>query len=71
MGYLVYRGSTQGLPSIETTPGVADNNAYQILPYGKDLDFQKVEDYNKNKILFPYPKVSPSEIGASSTSMME
>ena len=71
MGYLVYKGSTQGLPSTEVATSTPDSNAYQILPYGRDLDFQKVEEYNKNKILFPYPKVTPSEIGTSSTSMME
>ncbi len=73
MGYMVIRGNSHGIPSITMpTEGVSQPAAnYQILPYGHDLDFKKVEEYNKNKILFPYPKVSPSEIGAAAGSMME
>ena len=71
MGYMVFSGSTQGLPSLESTVPNADSSNYQILPFGKDLNFEKVEQYNKNKILFPYPQVTPAEIGAGSGTLME
>lgn len=70
MGYMVFRGDSQGLPAEESAP-VEDNSNYQILPFGKQLNFQKIEKYNKNKMLFPYPKVAPTEIGAASEAMME
>lgn len=38
-----------------------------ILPLGNTLDFSKIQSFNKDYTFFPYPKVSPSEIGANNT----
>lgn len=42
-----------------------------VLPEGTKLDFNAVQSYNKDGRLFPYPKVSPEEIGASSNSLVK
>lgn len=34
-----------------------------ILPYGTDLDFDTVKKFNKNGKLFPYPTVTPTDVG--------
>jgi hypothetical protein len=36
---------------------------YNILPEGKELDFTEVSKFNQEGRLFPYPQVTPSEIG--------
>ncbi len=36
-----------------------------ILPFGTSLDFKLLSEFNKTNRIFPYPKVSPSEIGNS------
>lgn len=36
---------------------------YNILPEGKNLDFSSVTEFNQQGRLYPYPQVTPSEIG--------
>lgn len=44
--------------------------ASTILPYGTNLDFQDIEEFNKASRLFPYPKVTPPEIGTAPSSLV-
>ena len=72
MGYMYLRGGSEGVPTAEVASvDTSEASNLQILPFGKELDFKKLEQYNKNKILFPYPKVTPPEIGAGPGTMME
>lgn len=37
-----------------------------ILPFGTKMDTEKLREYNPTQRVFPYPTVSPSEIGKPS-----
>ncbi len=60
MGYMAFFGG-----DTTTTEIQIENSAqvYNILPKGKDLDFSSVEKFNNQKSFFPYPQVTPGEIG--------
>ena len=60
MGYLALQRSAGGKPSTDNGPQVSI-----VLPQGRALEFETIEDFNKNKVMFPYPQVSPVEIGVS------
>lgn len=47
-----------GISMTETT-----TSTQSILPYGNSLDFNKIENFAKNKRSFVYPQVSPVEVG--------
>ncbi len=76
MGFLAWRNSNPGsdtaplvntnganLPGVTNTGGPGGSPISAILPEGTSLEFGKVKLYNDSGFLFPYPKVSPSEIG--------
>ncbi len=45
------------------------SGASSVLPQGNSLNFEKLEDFNPNRSLFPYPQVVSSEVGANSISL--
>ena len=61
MGYMAFSGGS----SSSNQAIVIENSAqvYNILPNGKDLDFDSLKKYNKQNLFFPYPQVNPSEVG--------
>ncbi len=61
MGYMAFSGgsgSTSSGIQIESSAQV-----YNILPNGSDLDFSTLSKFNDQNLFFPYPQVSPSEVG--------
>lgn len=42
-----------------------------ILPQGNKLEFDKLEEFNRTKTLFPFPKVSTPEIGTALSNLMD
>lgn len=41
-----------------------------ILPYGTGLDFQPLSNFNSTNRFFPYPQVTPQEIGTANSSLV-
>ena len=52
------------------TPPQATGPSSTILPYGTALDFNNLQDFNKTNRLFPYPAVTPPEIGAPTAALV-
>jgi hypothetical protein len=62
MGYLAMTSSPDsGEIVVEGTTTTSE--AYNILPYGDDLNFETLENFNKDHRLYPYPEVNPAEVG--------
>lgn len=61
MGYMAFSGG--GSQGTEGTQIESSAQVYNILPQGKDLDFGPVVEYNERSFFFPYPQVSPAEVG--------
>ena len=62
MGYMAMTSSSDsGEVAVEGTASAPQ--AYNILPYGDDLNFDTLENFNKDHRLYPYPKVNPAEVG--------
>lgn len=62
--YKVFFGSgTSGSATLTTTPVVTAPVKGAILPNGSNLDFDNVKKFNKNGKLFPYPTVTPNDVG--------
>ena len=70
--FLLYK-SFFSSPSIPVTTGELSAGAgapvpvvgQTILPYGKVLNFQAIEDYNATNKKIIYPQVSPDEVGVT------
>lgn len=60
MAYLAFMG---GGSSEEVVVVEGEAAGYNILPEGKTLDFNTLQDFNKDGRVFPYPVVSPAEVG--------
>lgn len=67
MAYMAFFAEPKQAPAdgatgevVSADPGV---NSHKVLPYGTDLDFQKLKSYNKTKTVYPYPVVGKDEIG--------
>ncbi len=41
-----------------------NDTSNRILPYGDTLNFSSVDKFNPENRTFPYPQVSPGEVGA-------
>lgn len=65
LGYLAL---TKNVP--EST-GLAGAPASTILPNGTELEFNEVQSYNKDGRLFPYPVVTPAEIGTQTNTLVK
>ncbi len=65
LGYLAL---SKNDTSSTTTPAAPVST---VLPEGAKLDFNNVQSYNKDGRLFPYPVVTPAEIGTQSNSLVE
>lgn len=57
--YFAYSAFNTSTTSTKTAP------ASTILPFGTSFDFTALSNFNKTNRLFPYPKVTPAEIGNS------
>lgn len=59
LGYLaIYKDPAASAQDTTAVPRTAS-----ILPYGTDLNFDEIKKFNKNGQLFPYPTVTPADIG--------
>lgn len=56
--------------STSTGSGKSGDIAKTILPYGSDLNFKPIQDFNNTGRFFPYPKVTPPEIGSTTTALV-
>lgn len=63
-GFFAYKAFFSG-PSAIVLVTPEDKGPVQgaILPHGTELDFDIVKKFNKNSKLFPYPVVTPTDIG--------
>lgn len=61
MGYMAFSGG--GSSGGEGIVIESSAQVYNILPNGKDLDFDTLKSYNDQNLFFPYPQVTPSEVG--------
>jgi hypothetical protein len=70
MGYLAFFGDDT---SVATDPTLSQSGApvYNILPHGRSFDFNTVKNFNRDGRLFPYPEVTPAEIGVTLNNLME
>ena len=69
MGYLAFSGD-----SSSSNPVVVEDiqsSDFGILPNGTSLDFKKLEEFNDTGRLYPFPKVSPTEVGSNIGTMTE
>lgn len=69
MGYMAMQSSDTPASTTSTTSSKPLKST--ILPEGTELDLDKVKDFNKDRLMFPYPKVSPTEIGVVLPSIVE
>lgn len=65
-GYLTLTGDTAGTTSTTASPTINT-----ILPHGKDLNFDKVNEFNETGRQFQYPSVTPSDAGLSLNEIMK
>ena len=57
-------GSHPSLQVLEPVDSLGSTGGKSLLPYGTDLNFQVLENYNNGSIPpFPYEQVSPEQIG--------
>lgn len=66
-GFLGYSAMHKSSSSGDAKSG---NITTTILPYGTDLNFKPIQDFNSTNRFFPYPKVTPPEIGATTTALV-
>lgn len=62
MGYMAFMGGGSSVEEVVVVEGES-SASYNILPEGKTLDFNTIENFNKDGRMFPYPVVSPAEVG--------
>ena len=59
--YKAFFGNNSSNPSTKNSETIDVSGA--ILPHGNSLNFDNIKKYNKNGTLFPYPTVTPNDIG--------
>ncbi len=57
-------GPVAAVPAVPAAASLA-GSAHSILPYGKDLNFAPIEQYNSSHKQIIYPQVSPDEVGVN------
>lgn len=67
MAYLALTGDSSDAGNEQSSR--AKNSG--ILPNGTSLDFKKLEEFNDTGRLYPFPKVSPTEVGSNIGTMTE
>lgn len=61
-GYLAFNRGAGGL-SGGGSSNVVQPATSSVLPQGKSLNFEKLEEFNPNGKIFPYPVVEETEVG--------
>lgn len=69
-GIFAYKAFSGSSSATLTTPGTTESLNGAILPHGTSLDFDTVKKFNKNDKLFPYPTVTPNDIGQQLNGLM-